>query len=636
MKIQSCMRMLIPFCAVLVVMAAGCGGNNGSSAGDAPPVGKALTAYSSCGDLASALAAAPIVEREPEPLVAGAEGGAEGEAPAFVADEQGSDSAAEPREVKEADIAISDGNYVYVLHNSGRLYIFSAQDGSAVVKAGMLDLNMQPTAMVVLGDIAAVVGNAPYASSSYGMDTQIALVDLTNRALPSIFREIEINGSYVDSRLVGGTFHVISSEWLGLPREAAPQPGDLQPVIVDSRINGGVRQDAPVADDCSRIYVPDPMRFDASGDRIQLARTHIESIDISKKDGSIVSTTSIGLSPTVAASARRLYLADWDQAYDKSSLHIFDIESDPAKAVYAGTAQFDGMLLNQFSMDEFDGMIRVAATTGRSTPGSTDNDNRVYVFKEQGGAVTLTGSLDGIASGESIWSARFVGDKAFLVTYLTVDPLISIDLSDPAHPAKAGELEVPGVSTYLVKMDESHLLSVGLDMADGMAWNGGVALSMFDVSDLAHPILDHRVVIGAKNEWTYSEANSTHKAFAFFPEENLIAIPVNHLPQFVGGDVAVAAEASADYGSKLYVFKIDAAAGFEQVAVIDHVDLIPAADRDAALMNGLAMRRALLVNGLLFSVSDYGIKAAPAGDPQDAIFGEYLPIVREATGYSPL
>jgi len=151
----------------------------------------------------------------------------------------------------------------------------------------------------------------------------------------------------------------------------------------------------------------------------------------------------------------------------------------------------------------------------------------VFCLKNNGETLDVIGSIRDLAPGERLYSARFVGERGFLVTFVQVDPLFTLDLSDPANPAVAGELKVPGYSTYLHPLNENYLLSLGQDttLEGDVVKNGGMQLSIYDISDFSNPQLLHTAKIG--DSGTYSEAMYNHKAITFWPEQNLLALPVN-------------------------------------------------------------------------------------------------------------
>jgi hypothetical protein len=203
--------------------------------------------------------------------------------------------------------------------------------------------------------------------------------------------------------------------------------------------------------------------------------------------------------------------------------------------------------LNQFSLDEQDGYLRVAThitnfgggvsvgvgvaepdatVSGGSAQNINNPHNAVYVLKEQEGELAVVGSLEGIAPNENLYAARFLADRGFLVTFQQIDPLSVLDLSDPTYPKLVGELKVPGYSDYLHPFGENLLIGVGrstMQISGGFTEPGGVQLSLFDVSDLKHPTLIDQVTVGGFG--SESDVSFNHKAFAFLPDRGLLVIP---------------------------------------------------------------------------------------------------------------
>ena len=145
----------------------------------------------------------------------------------------------------------------------------------------------------------------------------------------------------------------------------------------------------------------------------------------------------------------------------------------------------------------------------------------------------VIGKVGDIAPDESIWSARFIGDKAYIVTFRNIDPLWTIDLSEPTDPRIIGELKIPGVSTYIHPVGETHLLTIGIaGNNDGLDW-GVTQISFFNVSDFSNPVLESELKLNpapnGENGWSYthSEATYEHKAFQYWESDGLLAIPMS-------------------------------------------------------------------------------------------------------------
>ncbi|MCE5295915.1 MAG: beta-propeller domain-containing protein, partial [Euryarchaeota archaeon] len=187
---------------------------------------------------------------------------------------------------------------------------------------------------------------------------------------------------------------------------------------------------------------------------------------------------------------------------------IFRLSMDGDGVAPNGMGEVIGYPLNQFSLDEKDGQLRIATCSGWS-----DRESMVFVLDP---GMRTIGSLGGIAPDETIEAARFAGDTLYLVTFLQTDPLFVIDLSDPTEPSVLGELVVPGFSSYLHPMDDGHLIGIGME-------NGTLKVSLYDVSDPEYPT---EVATVTADTWAWSSAQWDHKAVLFDQRSGLLAIPV--------------------------------------------------------------------------------------------------------------
>jgi uncharacterized secreted protein with C-terminal beta-propeller domain len=206
-------------------------------------------------------------------------------------------------------------------------------------------------------------------------------------------------------------------------------------------------------------------------------------------------------------------------------------------------------------------MLRIATTT--STGGLSNN---VFVLDQSGEKLTTVGSLTGLAFTERIFSARYIDDVLYLVTFRQVDPLFTIDLSNPAQPKVAGELKIPGFSSYLHPVGEGKLLGIGRD-ADETGRIRGLQVSLFDVSDIYNPRREAQYLITSDVKppdgqvlWpgsTGSIAEHDHHAFSYFPEQGILAIPVHDWGWYNGH-------------SRLELIKVGGSAGLSRAGKIVH------------------------------------------------------------------
>ena len=259
------------------------------------------------------------------------------------------------------------------------------------------------------------------------------------------------------------------------------------------------------------------------------------------------------------------------QDYRKTVIQKFAIDNGTVS--YTAKGEIPGYLLNQYSMDEFEKRFRVATTSEYFTLKGVTTANNVYVLDN---SLNIVGSLEKVAPEESIYSARFMGDKLYLVTYQRVDPFFVIDLS-AATPKVLGALKIPGYSSYLHPYDNTHIIGIGKETKQNQ-YGGleplGVKVALFDVSDVANPVTIDTYLIGGRG--TDSEILSEPKALLFDKEKNILSIPV--FQQYYGGPVPL--EGGADIvpphpippnnWKGFYVFGVDTAKGFTLKGTVEH------------------------------------------------------------------
>ena len=258
-----------------------------------------------------------------------------------------------------------------------------------------------------------------------------------------------------------------------------------------------------------------------------------------------------------------------DFGTERTSIHRFSLGSS---VEYQASGFVPGHALNQFSLDESDGYFRIATTSGRVTSMGGNTSNDIYVLAPN---LTVVGSLQGLAPGESIYSARFIGSRAYLVTFKKIDPLFVIDLSVPTEPRLLGKLKIPGYSDYLHPYDDTHLIGIGKDAQPSetgdFSWYQGVKLSLFDVSDVANPREVASYKIGDRG--TDSAALSDHKAFLFSKQKNLLVIPITLAELNASKYASTEPFQYGDFTFQgAYVFKLTAESGFELKGRISHAD----------------------------------------------------------------
>jgi uncharacterized secreted protein with C-terminal beta-propeller domain len=211
----------------------------------------------------------------------------------------------------------------------------------------------------------------------------------------------------------------------------------------------------------------------------------------------------------------------------------FDASSSDA-TTFVASGEVPGFLLNQFSMSESGGFLRVASTSrpewwAGTTP-TVPSQSYVTVLATNGSSLQQVGRLSGLGTGQKIYAVRFVDDTAYVVTFRQVDPMYVVDLSDPTAPRVTGQLELEGYSAYLHPLGDGLLLGVGQDVGASNEPSGS-QLELFDVSNPAAPKLLHKTTLG---QYSSSQVQYDHHAFLFWPPANLAVLPLQLYPLYSG------------------------------------------------------------------------------------------------------
>lgn len=531
--------------------------------------------------------------------------------------------------VDEADIVKTDGEFIYVISNN-KLHIVEAYPAEDAELLSSLELeNVYPIEMFIDGDTVLVFGQEYYyyeyeeeiAYDYYyprGDFTVILVIDVSDKEEPEIIREVEFEGNYLSSRKIGSTaYFVLRKYQYYLPEE----PGEIVPLYRDSNKGNETSQMCG----CTDIgYLPP---VDARSFVI------IGAISMEDEDAEIEKEVIVASGENIYSSQDNLYVAEVDYDYpdiidefigryesrEQTIVHKFSL--DGQEIDYLGSIEAPGTILNQFSMDEYDGYFRIATTKGHvSRSGESASMNNIYTFDED---MEMVGELEDLAPGERIYSARFMGEKAYLVTFKKVDPLFVIDLSDHENPKVLGKLKIPGYSDYLHPLDENHIIGIGKDTVEAeegnFAWYQGLKMAVFDVSDVEKPKELHKVIIGDRG--TDSYALQDHKAFLYDYDKNLLVIPVllAEIDEEQYGD-DIRDNAYGDYVFQgAYVYDLTIEDGFDLKGRITHMDDEDAFDKYGYYYYdyGYAVKRSLYIGDVLYTVSDNKIMANSIDDLEE-------------------
>ena len=500
--------------------------------------------------------------------------------------------------VDEGDKVKTDGARMYVA-DGNRVHIVAIGDDGRPGPIGHVDVKGVIDSLYLYGHILVAIyrptASAEPCACEMAVDSMIGwpgwimpksksgvlLVDVSDPSTPRRLYEIVVDGALVSSRLTQGRLHVIQQFLPVLPTldlvYAATEQDRADTIAANFDLLDTVSLDD---------LVPGYSLLDAQGDVIESGRLVASDHFFRPEEpdgGSIVTILTLDLDDlgqgfsssgiladahTVYASTQSLYLAAnrWRYWYFVDSLSqmqtsVYKFSLSDTHAVFQGSGRVNGTILNQFSMGEHEDVLRVATTTGTTWDGSSRNHVFCLKSNDTASRLEVIGRLENLAPGESLYAARFIGTRGFLVTFVNVDPLFTLDLSDPRNPKAVGELKVPGYSDYIHPWGRDHLITVGKDtlLADGFPWYQGLQLSIFDISDFSDPKLLHKELIGDRG--TGSEALYDHKAFTFWAENNLLALPVD-LRELVDSP-----EYPWSYGERtfagLYVYRFSVEGGFE-------------------------------------------------------------------------
>ncbi len=429
--------------------------------------------------------------------------------------------------------------------------------------------------------------------------------DVSDPAAPVLEQTVAISGSAFTGRMVGSVAYLMTNSPI------LEVNGTYLPPVLCA--NGPCRAIPPGA-----IY-HDPESMDA------YSYTNLLAIDLATGQVKPMALVT-GWTSVLYMSPSAIYLAYYKWSVTpmaRMSLAvsvgsggrttIYKLEASGLDIVPAASADVAGSLLNQYSMDEWNGMLRVATTSFNYSATGTTESSQVYVFD---GSLDLLGSVDRIAPGESIFAVRFLEDRAYVVTYQKIDPLFVVDLSDPSAPAVRGILTMPGFSSYLYPLDAGHLVGVGKDALPteaNFSWYQGVKISLYDVTNETNPVEAANVSLGDRG--TQSQVLYDPHAFLYVPGRQYIVLPVDLAiidpSQYPGGVPPYA------YGNIVwqgaYVYQVNETTGFTYIGRVAHGN---------GTVNGAyswygsptEIRRSLYIGDVLYTVSQTEVLASSLAD----------------------
>lgn len=443
--------------------------------------------------------------------------------------------------VDEADIIKNDGNYLYSLSDND-VIITNSEDPENISVASKITVSQgTPVDLMLYNNKLVIISDYYISANSYRYNntnnTIVDVYDIQDKTTPKRVKTYTLYEPYYTSRCINNKLYVISS--------------------------GKLRKDDNNKDDIATYYYEDNNKIDIKLKDIKYLKdiktnnqTLISTLDLDNPTENINLQSYLIDISNAYVSQNNIYLLNQSYKYSndytplsailgfKGILGLSDYSSsssdsdtsttiykfnilDNGSIKYSAKAKETGKTINQFSLDEYNGNLRVALYN--------TNGSKVVVFNDN---LEKIGQTSYLAKGENMYSSRFFGNKAYLVTYRTVDPLYVIDLSEPTTPKVLGELKIPGYSTYLHPYDENHIIGIGMETKETVNRNSfgrvtftssrivGMKMALFDVTDPNNPTQISSTVIGDSR--TSSAILTNHKALLFSKEKELLAIPVNN------------------------------------------------------------------------------------------------------------
>ncbi len=436
------------------------------------------------------------------------------------------------KEVDEGDIIKTDGTYIYRVSQSyddtyeyhssltitetdkGSLKAVSTIDLNEALSLKESDTNVTFQEFYLYrNQLVLMYQSEAYdkENDTYESTTCIVLYDITDKENPKKIKTLSQSGWYGGSRISDGYLYTISN-FTDTSLDDRKKYSRYIPCINGETIA------------CNNIYYPTD---------VIMQSTHVvTSLDLSNP-------ADFSDSKAIPVSGGETYVSDSSIYFyatiytDITKTEIMKVGYEKGKLTVGRSAAVAGYLYDSFALSEYDGYLRIVTTipannisllrtftledaaVNGNTNTVNEDVNALYILDKN---MELTGKLTGLAPGEQIYSARFMGDTGYFVTFKNTDPLFSVDLSDPANPKILGTLKIPGFSNYLHFYDDTLLLGIGEEIDPDTLASEGIKLSMFDISNPADVTEQDKYVI--KDSY-YSEAFYNHKAIMIDPVKNI-------------------------------------------------------------------------------------------------------------------
>lgn len=483
--------------------------------------------------------------------------------------------------VDEVDsVKVDDRGYMYVVSGNA-VYILKAYPPTQAEMISNLTFdNMYPIGIFINNDKLAVLGSEYNFPITYkrlyvaDIKTFVKVYDIEDPHNPSLVRDFTVTGSYFNSRMIGDYVYFVVSKAAYLTEDNL-----ILPQIISDRRTTEI--------------APTEIRYFNGTDDYYQYTIFVAMNMKNTTESPVYLTIMLGGTCNMYVSLGNIYITygNWN-----GNTTIYRIRVQGNNITCEAKGQVPGHERNQFSMDEYDNYFRIETTTWTNWSTQTN----LYVLDMN---LSLVGKLEGLAPGENFHSARFMGNRAYFVTFKKTDPLFVIDLSQPTSPSVLGELHIPGYSDYLHPYDETHLIGVGkhtIEAEEGdFAWYQGIKMSLFDVSNVTNPVQMDNITIGDRG--SDSPVLYDHKAFLFDKSRSLLVIPILEAkidPSEHSGEVPPYIRGEPVWQGAC-VFDVSLFHGFQQIGNITHLE-----EGMNIYEESYWVKRSLYIEDVLYTISN--------------------------------
>lgn len=566
------------------------------------------------------------------------DGAPEGADDDYTGGDEGSDDYSETNTqvegVDEMDNVITDGKYIYsIQYNAVLITLAYTQGGGVDVLDNYKtieyvdDATECPTGFYVTGlyaddDHLIVIGSQYeyYCEGSsgpepayeedyyyywYGYNNNVQIFVYDKNDDFALVSEYELTGDLIGTRKIGDDLFVITSEYLPLYEDD---------IDVDEYLPSFTSQGETFTVDYQDIIYVDgtsPNSF-TTFYGIDLATEEVDMEVLLGDNGYnlYVSHDNIYLVGNIYYFVPMADVLDFEEPVAETKTAIQKVSIDGNDVEYVTTGTVLGYTLNQFSMDEHNGYLRIATTTGWW---GDDINNRVFILDED---LEEVARIEGLGKpGETIRSVRFVGDYGYVVTFEQTDPFYVINLSDPENPFTEGELEIPGFSTYLQPLGANYMLGIGFGDSEG--GTNGLKISIYDISDKTNPVVFAEDIFDySEFVWGWSSATYNHKDLLVDLGKGIIALPFQTSNW--------SSTTGYRYTSGILVYDFNEITGLTQEGFITHEQ---AAEEDVYVY------KIKFIDQYFYTISNKYIKASLISDPETIVNEVTLPGYEEV--YTP-